>query len=403
MDQVMDWRAQWIWADGEASPRNAWRCFRRAFEAPLGWDGARLAITADSRYVLYLNGVRLGRGPARSWPFLQSFDLYEVGHLLKPGRANVLAVLVMHYGVSSFQYLRGRGGLLAQLELTHAAKVTTVVTDSSWKSALHAGHDPRSPRMSVQLGFAERVDARLWDDAWQGPDYDDSAWARAEAVGPVGTPPWTELTPRDIPHLSEEPLYPSRVVSLRAVKPLATTATIDICAQMMPDSVNHSNAVRYAGYLATVLRLPQSARLTLGSALATTSVCGACFVNGAPIDPTRWTGTDPERYLTLELTAGDNLLLIETTGDDRSGVGLHLGIDSEEAFELVSPLGEGSSSPFVTLGPFDELMVIDHQPSRALVSDHPAYRQAAAACSSEELLALREWLRPVPTSLVSQD
>ena len=229
----MDWVAQWLWASGEASPRNAWRCFRKTFAvAEIGWDSARLSITADSRYVLYLNGERLGRGSARSWPFEQSYDSYEVAHLLKPGEMNVLAVLVLHYGVSTFQYLRGRGGLLAQLELTNGEEtVATVATNSSWKTTSHTGHDSRSPRMSVQLGFAERVDARQWDDDWLVQDFDDGGWAGAKVVGPVGTEPWTTLKPRDIPHLSEEAALPKRASCRSAPSsPSSYTAAIDICA-----------------------------------------------------------------------------------------------------------------------------------------------------------------------------
>jgi alpha-L-rhamnosidase len=34
-----NWQAQWIWSGGDTSPRNEWRCFRRAFEVPeIGWD-----------------------------------------------------------------------------------------------------------------------------------------------------------------------------------------------------------------------------------------------------------------------------------------------------------------------------------------------------------------------------
>ncbi|CAN7748668.1 hypothetical protein [Paenibacillus sp. LjRoot56] len=56
---------QWIWSDGEESHRNEWRCFRKSFDVPSkGWDSAKIAITADSRYVLYINGELLGRGQA---------------------------------------------------------------------------------------------------------------------------------------------------------------------------------------------------------------------------------------------------------------------------------------------------------------------------------------------------
>lgn len=164
-----EWKAQWIWGSGEPSPRNEWRCFRRAFKARHSVQSASIRISADSRYVLYIDGKPLGRGPVRSWPFAWSNDEYEIGHLLEPGKETVIAVLVMHYGISTFQYLRGRGGLLVQLDIRNAEsgldsgldsgdlhpQEWSIVTDSSWKTAIHRGHDPNSSRISCQMAFTE--------------------------------------------------------------------------------------------------------------------------------------------------------------------------------------------------------------------------------------------------------
>jgi hypothetical protein len=202
----MAWRAEWIWNGGEESPRNEWWCFRKTFEVRDGrWDVAQIALTADSRYVLYVNGERVGRGPVRSWPFEQSYDVHDIGHLLRLDRPNTIAVLVLHFGVSTFYYLRGRGGLLVQLDLREGGEAAqTVATDSSWKTARYLSQDSCSPRMSCQHAFAERIDARAFDTGWTKPSFDDSDWSYAAVVGPVGTKPWKEVVPRDIPPLTEE-------------------------------------------------------------------------------------------------------------------------------------------------------------------------------------------------------
>jgi alpha-L-rhamnosidase len=170
----MAWRAEWIWNGGEESPRNEWWCFRKTFEVRDGrWDEAQIALTADSRYVLYVNGERVGRGPVRSWPFEQSYDVHDIGHLLRAGRPNTIAVLVLHFGVSTFYYLRG--GLLAQLDLREGGEAPqTVVTDTSWKTARYLSQDSCSPRMSCQHAFAERIDARAFDAGWTEPSFDAS-------------------------------------------------------------------------------------------------------------------------------------------------------------------------------------------------------------------------------------
>lgn len=144
----MEWKAKWIWDDSGLHPRNYWVCFRRCFEAPVDIDDAILHITADSRYAVYVNSQRLGFGPVRSWPFEQSFDSYSVKDYLKPG-VNVIAVLVTHYGVGTFQYIEGRGGLLAQLDFYRNEQLSgSLCTDDEWRTAPHVGYKKESVRIS---------------------------------------------------------------------------------------------------------------------------------------------------------------------------------------------------------------------------------------------------------------
>jgi hypothetical protein len=401
--QQQEWKAKWIWNDGEASPRNEWWCFRRTFAVPdEGWDSASLRITADSRYVLYVNGVRAGRGPVRSWPQEQFYDTYEIGHLLRAGEANTISVLVIHFGVSNFYYLRGRGGLVAELDLLNdGASVWKLCTDSNWLTARHLGQDERSQRMSCQQGFAERIDARLWDLEWMRPDYDDSGWQRALELGPVGMEPWTKLIPRDIPHLTEEPVYPVRIESLRSVAPPTWTAVVDMRNQMVPDSVNHANPVTFAGYLGTMVRTPQATKAKIGFPSGLPN--GTCILNGVRLPDDRYSGVHPERYAEIELRQGDNLLLFDISGWDH-GHGFHVGFYCETPFEVLSPVAASEEdSEFFAIGPFDAVAVIDHQPTRPLSYDRELKNRAGQIADASGLEAFREWVRPVPKKLVGRD
>ncbi|MDG0814179.1 hypothetical protein [Cohnella rhizosphaerae] len=109
-----------------------------------------LHITADSRYVLFVNGEQVGRGPVRSWPKEQFYDSYDIGGQLRPGVRNTIAVLVLHFGVSNFYYLRGRGGLIAEIE---ADGRTLAATDAAWRTERLGGQRSNSPRMACQQGF----------------------------------------------------------------------------------------------------------------------------------------------------------------------------------------------------------------------------------------------------------
>ncbi|MDQ0920241.1 family 78 glycoside hydrolase catalytic domain [Paenibacillus sp. V4I5] len=403
MQLQADGLAQWIWSDGDESPRNEWRCFRKSFEVPTkGWDSAKIAITADSRYVLYINGELLGRGPARSWPSEQFYDVYDIGRLLKPGKSNTVAVLVQHFGLSTFYYLRGRGGLVALLELhSQDQKVKAIGTDGSWLTSRHLGQDPRAPRMSTQNAFAERIDARQWDNAWVNPDYDDTDWTQATLIGPVGMEPWTRLVPRDIPFLTEEPIYAARVERLSKVKPIRWNAYIDIRNQMIPGSESHMNAVTFGGYLATVIRVPKKTKAILG--FPNSSIFGPLTLGGVTYTAEQFYGDAPEKYVAVELSEGDNLFYMDITGADHA-VGFYMGIDCEEPFKVVSPHTSGESeSPFVTLGPFEYNVVASRPVDRKVVCTHPDYIQAKGLSSKEQLTDFQEWLRPVPKVLVDED
>ena len=396
----MQWQSSWIWLEGEPSPRNAWVCFRKSFELDRHAsrvEEARLSITADSRYVLYVNGQLVGRGPVRSWPFEQAYDTYDLRHLLRPGR-NCLAVLVTHFGASTFSYVRGRGGLLAQLELSTDDGRTTLGTDGSWKAHRHLGYSRRTTRISPQQGFVEQLDARAWPGEWTDPAYDDSGWEDAKIVGPVGTPPWERLVPRDIPCLTEEVLHPTRVVSLHSVVPPQIAVAVDMRAIMMPDSADHAEQVQYAGFLATILRADGegTARLLLSKPWVGDGI--AASINGQVYGADRMTRTPTGRELEVELSAGDNLLLVYVCGSDHADP-LRLALDSDLGLELVPPLG--GESPFVAIGPLGSRVVRNFDFSRPLEYDEAAVQRISSCASAADLHAWAHLLRPVPPELVS--
>lgn len=396
-----DWEASWIWGSGAESPRNEWRCFRRGFVAPTNAERAVVRLTADSRYVLFVNSTRVGRGPVRSWPFELAYDEYEIGHLLRPGAENVIAVLVIHYGVSTFQYLRGRGGLLLQLDMP-GFSAPLLATDDSWHTAVHRGHNPRTSRISCQLGFTEAVDARAWDSGWTGTCYDDSGWEPATVIGAIGMKPWTRLVERGIPHLTEEPVYPARVEQLAAVKPIPWNAVIDLRNLFVPESADHANNVEFSGYMAAVVRLQEAAPFTIGIVDDGRIPC-RISIDGRWLERGDYAEIESGRYAAVELQAGEHLLLLDVTGRSH-GHGFHLGFDCDVSFDVYSPVsGQAGSVPFCAAGPFDHVEIIDHRPVRALNRSHPDYLRMQGVSSADELMQFAEWIRTVDPRLVHQD
>ncbi len=232
---------------------------------------------------------------------------------------------------------------------------------------------------------------------------------RQAIVGPVGTEPWTTVVPRDIPPLAEEPMRPVRVESLHRVQPVAWVTTIDVRAQLVPGSADHTNHVVHAGYVATIVRMTAAGRAVLGFPSGTAAVFGPCAINGRRYEADQFRGTDPERYLDVDLHAGDNWLVFEITARDH-GWGLPVGIDTDIPFELVSPIAVGpDDSPFISIGPFpaeptgwsDATWKASPMGVALRDDDLERYHLAATVTSSSDLEQLADLVRPIPLELVS--
>jgi hypothetical protein len=195
--------AVWI---GSAHPfdlHEAYLCFR----SPANWRlerppaQAELFITADSRYKLWVNGQFVARGPARSYPETQSVDRLDVTPYLQAG-FNTLAVQVYQPGYSHFAYVhRAAAGLLAHLVCDGQS---VLATHTNWLTRRDPSFTALVPRVSIYGSGVEDRDLNLADN-WTDPHglYDDTAWAAARLVAPVGGYPWTDLRLRSLPLLAE--------------------------------------------------------------------------------------------------------------------------------------------------------------------------------------------------------
>ena len=230
-------RAEWIWIrpprTGQAGliprgevdfseDRNRFVYFRREFELPGGALSSPLRASADGRYILFLNGRRLGRGPARCHPGWQYVDPYDGGSILRPGR-HVLSALVHSYGrdASWYQLPRGTQALLFgcagfYLEGSvedKAGSGLNLGTDGAWKFLASEAWERDSPFGGT--GYMERFDGRREPEGWMLPGFDDSAWEQAFvqriALPAAGSDvvPFPRLVERDIVSLREERVAPA--------------------------------------------------------------------------------------------------------------------------------------------------------------------------------------------------
>ncbi len=208
--------ACWIWGENDPAGRNSWRYFRRRWAASADIPRATLLITADSRYECNLNGTYVARGPVRGFPFAYFYDTYDITPLVRPGSENVIAVLVNYFGDHTMSYIRGAAGFLCEIVLEDShGNLTHIGSSADWRTTPCEAFNPLAPRISVQLGFEEQYDSRREIVGWDSLALDDSQWETAVEIGPVGSAPWTHLSPSTIPFLTEDLIPP---VAVKAVE-----------------------------------------------------------------------------------------------------------------------------------------------------------------------------------------
>lgn len=156
-EEAASW--QWIWLDegnpAKKAPEGS-RCFRRVFtvESLSEIESARMRITADNTFALWVNGTRAGTGDA--WEKVYRFNITA---LLKPGD-NILAVKATNTAA-------GPAGVIGSLDITcKNGEIRTVPTGNDWQAATAPGEN------------------------WQTVKRTGERWRPAKVLGPKGMSPW---------------------------------------------------------------------------------------------------------------------------------------------------------------------------------------------------------------------
>jgi alpha-L-rhamnosidase len=194
------WNANWIWSEAPARisspvasaavpPKELWNRFcylRRSFNLDAVPASAPARVTADSRFILYVNGVEVTRGPARSIPERLAYSEVDLARYLRPGK-NALAALVRFYGAPMPCWRPARASLqLGCGSFAFEAPAIAIASDASWKGyrAPYRQDVPTPPMLPVPP--LEIFDGRKDAIGWTSAEFDDSGWQSA-AVLSAGT------------------------------------------------------------------------------------------------------------------------------------------------------------------------------------------------------------------------
>ncbi|MBR3714491.1 MAG: family 78 glycoside hydrolase catalytic domain [Clostridia bacterium] len=156
--------------------RNRHILFRKKFICESLCDDAKIYISADDYYKLYINGAFVGQGPAPSYHFQYNYNIIDVSKYLKTGE-NTIAVHTLYQGLINRVWQSGdqRHGLI--LDLVADGK-TVASSDESFKTAIHSGYT-ESGICGYQTQFLEKYDSNSAENSFYEQFFDDSSWGNA--------------------------------------------------------------------------------------------------------------------------------------------------------------------------------------------------------------------------------
>jgi alpha-L-rhamnosidase len=224
------WKASWIAHPTAPLREPAVFHFQKTIRLNAAPARFLVHVSADTRFILYVNGSRIGEGPARADLSHWRYETFDLAPALKPGE-NVIAAIVWQYGVHTpLAQFSDRAAFLMEGD-TEAE--TSVTTDDTWLVELETGHSFVSRVVNgywaglYAAGPGERIDAATYNWDWkQKAQPAPSRWVHAasamrESIYPsaavassraYGFESIWALVPDPLPPMEYSPVAAGRVV-----------------------------------------------------------------------------------------------------------------------------------------------------------------------------------------------
>ncbi len=211
-----EWKAAWITHPTAPLREPLVLHFRRTLDLPSVPAAYTVRVSADNRFILYVNGKRVGDGPARGDLTHWRYERFDLAPYLQPGH-NLITATVWNFGVyAPVAQMSDRTAFLLESE---AAGPTGISTPDGWLVEAEPGQRPLD-RSSVTIktyfasGPGEEIDASKYDWNWNGdtpgPNWVPAASPMRDSIFPgtnhahsadtTGDNPWG-LIPDELPHM----------------------------------------------------------------------------------------------------------------------------------------------------------------------------------------------------------
>ncbi len=222
------WHAAWVTHPTAPLREPLVLHFRRSLQLAAVPAGYPVRVSADNRFILYVNGRRVGDGPARGDLSHWRYERFDLAPLLHAG-SNLITATVWNWGIfAPIAQMSDRTAFLLESEATGAEGIST---PEEWQVEIEPGHRALD-RSSVDLhtyfasGPGEQIDADLYDWDWHSASDENANWVavatpmrddmnpsvnRAHSADTTGDNNWG-LVPDALPHMEFAPTSAGEVV-----------------------------------------------------------------------------------------------------------------------------------------------------------------------------------------------
>jgi len=182
----------WIAPEGVETKKNCHFFVLKSFSVDELPEALKLKIACESYYLLEINGITIGRGPARGSSHIYFYDVYEIAGRLQKG-LNILKVEAFCMNVPTGRNNPPQAALRVECGGLFGS-------DTDWEMAVQDREWPDEPPFyTMQQGFCE------WRDLREQANYRK---VRAVIVPEDSPVHQRELLPSDIPHPVEHEYLP---------------------------------------------------------------------------------------------------------------------------------------------------------------------------------------------------
>lgn len=218
LGELAPWTAQWISHPEAPKHGPVVLHFRKEITIEGSPKSYKVLISADNRFVFYVNGQRVVSGPAWSEPKTWRYETVDLAPYLKTG-VNVLSAEVWNFGsVRPMAQMSLQTGFFIQGK---TAAESAADTGSHWQVGIETGRSASAVPMKVgdrwigyyAAGPAEQIDGRKTNWDWQSGE---GAWTNAVPVLDLAPSqshqaPWG-LTANPLPAQKYRSAEPGKVV-----------------------------------------------------------------------------------------------------------------------------------------------------------------------------------------------